>query len=473
MNANKHRTEDTQGPIAAFQPLTATAVAGPDSQAPATQTGSGNGRTPPPPPARRRRAPENDPAPEGPNWTQWLIDANPLYLVSVMFMFLGLLLVSRETAAPGSSVETVMLFYGIQNLYEIAMVGMGIYLLRTSTNARHGKILLLFVLVFMADLTFYQVHISSLNAKWGMLVSAIYLLTGAVKLGAVVHLLEITPRWERLFFPITAFAIIYFAPQYVYHSVDAVGRSGAAGATTPFSGVTEIYFIWLLAALIQLPLIVSTWRESDLAESVSNKYLGTERPFYWTILLFPLAVLPFQLLQNVMADARAANGAIADMAFVYVPFLLAAGFFLQAFARGFIRQEFGQNTFDFGMLMAAFVVAFATQQPGEVLAPLGQANVLLTLAAHIAVVVSRQNLYSAGFLTLVVAWQFLAVIKLGCAKAAKFLLDLSGLAWAGILMSGSFVTLGLGFLLSLRSGRGRPNPPAAEASPADSGTAAS
>lgn len=75
------------------------------------------------------------------------------------------------------------------------------------------------------------------------------------------------------------------------------------------------------------------------------------------------------------------------------------------------------------------------------------------LAGHIAVVITRQNLYSAGFLTMIVIWQFFGWIKAGVVRAAGFLSELSSLAWAGILMTGSFIFLGLGFLLSLKSGR--------------------
>ncbi len=418
---------------------------------------NGNGRRPPPsvPPTRRSRQQGGDGEAAGTNGglSQWFIDANPLYLISVLLMFLGLLLVSGEANTKQVGVETVALFFGIQNIYEMLMVAMGIYLLRSSTNLRHGKILLLFVLIFMADLTFYQVRISALSAGWGQMVSLLYLLSGAVKLGLAVHLLRITPYWDRLLFPMGAFALIYFAPQYVYHSMDAVGRAGASAAGVPFSGVTEIYMIWVLAALIQLPFIVATWRRSNLEDSTPHALLGTEQSFYWALLLVPFVALPFQLVKNMMADAMAANRAIADMTFVYVPYLLAGLFFVQAFIQKTIRQQGCQNGFDFVMLMGVVGFAWVTWQPGEIMAPLGKANLLLALAGHIAVVITRQNLYSAGFLTMIVTWQFFGWIKAGMLRAAGFLSELSSLAWAGILMTGSFIFLGLGFLLSLKSGR--------------------
>ena len=60
------------------------------------------------------------------SWGAWFVENNPLYLLSVLLMFLGLHLVSREAGAEGGSVSTVLAFFGVQNLYEIIMVGMSL-----------------------------------------------------------------------------------------------------------------------------------------------------------------------------------------------------------------------------------------------------------------------------------------------------------------------------------------------------------
>ncbi|HNV72325.1 MAG TPA: hypothetical protein PKO06_21635, partial [Candidatus Ozemobacteraceae bacterium] len=105
-----------------------------------------------------------EPAVEEAGFLDWLIDNNPLYLLSVIFMFGGLLLVSKASyqvpgqAGPDASLSTVVAFFGVQNVYEIIMVGMAIYLIANKVNARHGKILLALELLFLADLTYYQVR---------------------------------------------------------------------------------------------------------------------------------------------------------------------------------------------------------------------------------------------------------------------------------------------------------------------------
>lgn len=442
-----------QTPVVSGEPVRSSGTShgsAPQTPAPGSAPTHGTGGTGNPPP--RRRDPWDMPEePEGPSWTEWFIDANPLYLISVMLMFLGLLLVSREASSHQVTVETVMSFFGIQNLYEVLLVGMAIYLLRSGINPRHGKLLLVFVLVFMADLTFYQVRISAMDAWWGLVISSVYLALGAAKLGAVVYCLGITPRWERLAFPITAFALIYFAPQYVYHAMDAVGKGTGEAATALFSGVWEIYLIWFLAAFIQIPVIIGTWRASDLDQEVANPYLGSERSFYWAILLFPFFVLPFQLVQNVMADAGAGNGAIADMTFNYLPYFLAGIFFLQGFVRKFIEREFSLNAYDFWMLLGALTFAVLTAPGGDVLAPFGFINKAMVILVNVLVTATRQNIYCAGLLTALAAWHFMSLIKSTAAQAAAYGRELSTVAWAAILMAGSFIFLGLGFLVSLKS----------------------
>ncbi len=390
---------------------------------------------------------------DGPNWTEWIIDSNPMYLISVLMMMYGLMLVSREALENNIGVGTVTLFFGIQNVYEIVLVAMGIFLLKTQTNLRHGKMLLFFIMAFMADLTGYMVRISAMDATWGKTVALSYLVLGAFKIIAVVQYLKITPRWERLVYPISAFAIIYFAPQYLYHVMDSVGK-GSAVAGQPasfFSGHTEVYMIWLFAAFIQIPTIVGTWKNNDLEEDVYNPCFGNERHFYWGILLFPFIVLPYQLFKNVLADAASANSALANMNFVLIPYALFGIFFTQAFFRKYIEREISLNLYDFCMLMLAFLFSLGTDQSTEVVAPLAFVNKLLVVCGHAAVAVSRKNALSAGFLASVALYYCFGMIKYGAGRAYDYASQLSRVAWAGILMVGSFAFLGLGFFLSLKS----------------------
>ncbi|MBF0501615.1 MAG: hypothetical protein HQM09_15860 [Candidatus Riflebacteria bacterium] len=386
-------------------------------------------------------------------FTEWLLENNPLYLVSVLLMFLGLHLVSRDASGENGSIWTIVAFFGVQNVYELFMIGMSLYLLTAKINARHGKILLILVLLFLTDLTFYQVRISAMSAVVGAWASGIYLFLAGIKIAAAVKVLAIRVRWERLIYPLMAFAVIYFSPQYLYHVVDGIGLKQAGGPTPviPFSGVHEVYMIWLVAAFIHIPVIVGAWRKNDLEGTIENQYLGDENGFYRWLLLFPFIVLPVQLMVNVMNDVTASNAAIGFLGFNLVPYLLVAVFFIQLFIRSFIDQVWSLNSYDFIALTVVFCYALGSETSNNAFAFPYAFNRFLIILAHIAVMVTRSNLGSAWFLMTVAAWYSFSGITHVAGKAVTYGQSLSKTAWAVILMIGSFVFLGLGFLVSLKS----------------------
>ena len=65
------------------------------------------------------------------------------------------------------SLHMVIFYFGVQNVYEIVMVAIALYLLTAQIQPRHGKILLIFILIFLTDLTFYQARISALSSSAG------------------------------------------------------------------------------------------------------------------------------------------------------------------------------------------------------------------------------------------------------------------------------------------------------------------
>lgn len=383
---------------------------------------------------------------ENGGWMRLIIDANPLYLLSVLLMIAGLYLVNGAASENAVGVGTVTGFFGVQNVYEIVLVAMAIYLLRTGTNSRHGKLLLLFVMVFLADLTFYQVRIAVMDRSWGFTLSTFYLILGAAKVWAVLAWLEIKVRWERLVYPLMAFGMIYYAPNYIYSVMDSTGNGNSG---MPFSGQVDVYMIWLVAAAIQLPVIVANWRKSSLEEAEPNPYVGDATTFSWVLLLFPFAILPFQLEKNVMADAAAGNPAIGKLTFVYLPYLLAGVFFFQSFFRTQIAKIYSINAYDAAVLIGLTLFALFTARTDEIGGGLSTINWYLVFGAHLVVALTRRNLFCAGFLGLVAVRYFGLGIKTAAGNIYDYGRTLSTTTWAALLMAGSFISLGLGFLLSI------------------------
>ncbi|HMM58684.1 MAG TPA: hypothetical protein PKC25_00990, partial [Candidatus Rifleibacterium sp.] len=156
--------------------------------------------------------------------SQWLRNNNPLYLLSVVLMLGGLYLVGSELETGKVSSLAVSGFFLVQNIYEIIMVAMALYLLKKKIQPQHGKLLLFFVLLFLGDLTFYQVRISGLSTAAGGIATGVYMLMAAVKLAAVIKVLGLTVHHTRLFFAAGAFSLIWVAPKVGYYLVDSIGR---------------------------------------------------------------------------------------------------------------------------------------------------------------------------------------------------------------------------------------------------------
>ncbi len=404
---------------------------------------------------------------EAAEWANWLYENNPLYLMSVLFMFLGLFLVSKASYSleGGATYTTVVGFFAIQNIYELIMVGMALYLFLNRVNNRHGKILLVFVMLFVSDLSFYLARISTMEAGKTAAISpamiaGIYWSMAALKVAAVVYFLDIRIRIERLIYPLCALALIYFAPQYIYQLVDAIKSDSAkntALATQGFTGYYELYVIWFVAALIQLPVIIGSWRRNDLDSARAHRFLGDENAFYRFLLMFPFIVLPLQIVLNNEPDIRAKILQMQDTSYNYIPYLICGIFFMQQFCRRQIEESIGLNTYDFAMLMVVFMLALSTRANAAVnqnfnITPwtIHQAMIII---AHIACFVTRGNLYCAGFLAFFACYHMWTWLCAMAQRSVEEMRTWSSLTWAQILMAGSFLLLGLGFAVSVKGRR--------------------
>lgn len=402
----------------------------------------------------------------------WFYRNNPLYLLSVLLMFAGLFLVSQANDT-GVDLFTVVGFYGVQAVYELLMLGMGLYLLKTLVNRGHGLILLFFLLIFACDLTFYQVRISGLagfaKQTWvAQAVAAGTFLFAAFKLGLVVWMLGLKSRVECLAYSLGAFALIYLGPQKLYALIDA----GRATATT--FGWWEIYLLWLVAAALALPVIVANWRATGFAQPRENPYVGDENRLYRWLVLLPAVVVPLQIVINIHPDARSVNPNLDGMLYCMIPYLVTLLFLVEVFAREFIAEWVTVNFYDFWLLLMLFVAALLAQgndmiflgpeNPKALVERFGdlylnpyRINLLLVIFAQAVCALTRANAMSAGFVLTVGGYFMLGSLKQGVAAAYDYANAFSRVTWAAILMVFSFLFLGLGFAMSLLGAR-KPDP---------------
>ncbi len=382
----------------------------------------------------------------------WFRKNNPLYLLSVVLMLTGLYLAGSELESGKVTGMAVSGFFFVQNLYEIIMVAMALYLLKNKIQPEHGKALLFFVLLFLGDLTFYQVRISGLSTSAGNVATGIYMLLAVIKIAAVVKVLGLTVHRTRLAFAAGAFSLIWIAPKVAYMLVDSIGRESFGF----FDGSYVFYSLWLIAGLIHLPLIVENWRENNLAVPAENEYLGNETVFWRWLIIFPFVILPLQMAMNVMSDSfRYVTPTLPVMA-VVAPWVLAAAFFAQTLWRHLLTSQYRLMICD-SLIMGIFFLVVKLSSSDFNLS--GIINHVFLVAGLSVTWLTRANMVNGGILGMMGLWHAGAQMLSGAKTAVAYGAGLSRIAWAGILMLVSFVSLLAGFLFSLHRNGNDPTKP--------------
>jgi hypothetical protein len=387
------------------------------------------------------------------SFLEWFKQNNPLYLLSVVFMLLGLYLVSFDAQTSKIGVNGLIAFFAIQNIYEIVMVVMALYLLKNKIQPRHGKFLLAFVLLFLGDVTFYQVRISGLSVIHGNLTTFVYIILAIIKFAAVIKVLQLTIYRWRIFFVASSFALIWIGPKIAYNIIDSVGTI----SSHYFDATTILYALWFIVGLIHLPTIVINWTNNRLDVPENHELVGNETSFWRCLMIFPFIMLPIQLMLNVMADSSLTiNKAIPPISLVF-PWILMAGFFVQAMWKKTLSEFVNQNQYDSFILITLLIIAMAATT--KTCSSFSMINASMVNLALLITAITRQNLVNAfalGSFALFVTGQKLFS---GLKEAVEYSSELSKSAWAAILMVASFAMLALGFVVSLMKKETKPDVP--------------
>lgn len=280
---------------------------------------------------------------------EWLEKNNPLYLISVLFMLLGLYLAGTTIDNPAEvSVSAILSIFAIQNVYELIVVGMAIYLLKNKIQNEHGKMLLAFGLILMGDITFYQVRISSLSTLIGWGATLLYILLALIKFVAVIKLLNLKVYKSRIIFLLSSFLLVWISPKLTYLILDS----------TNFKYVYEIpiiYYIWLAAALIQVPFIVENWGKAEIHETINNTYLGDETRIWRWGMIFVFFLLPIQIFLNVMDSYRIMMPEV-PVETVILPWVLCSVYFCKSMWIDLLEEY--EAKIDNTVLITSFLIIF-------------------------------------------------------------------------------------------------------------------
>ena len=392
----------------------------------------------------------NVPSPPDPAnvFFSWFRNNNPLYLLSVVLMLAGLYLAGSDLeAGKMNSIYTVTGFFAVQNVYEILMICMALYLLKNRIQSDHGRLLLIMVLVFLGDLTGYQVHISGKDQYVGSVTTGLYMAFAALKLYAVLKVLNLKTHSSRVFYAFSAFSLIWIGPKVADYMVNSVGIASIGF----FDGSYSYYSLWLAAGLIHLPLIIQNWRKNTLADYEENEYLGNATSFWRWLIVFPFIVMPVYLYFFAMSEQIRFMDSSLSVPALLAAWAVCAAFFAQTVWRKACEEWIGLNIYD-SVVMLLFLVttmSLASSFSAPVII-----NHILLVAGLTATWLTRENRVNGAGLSMMVVWYTGAQIKVAGTVAVNYGTSLSRTAWAAILMGGSFVLLGLGFIVSLiRNGK--------------------
>jgi len=390
----------------------------------------------------------------------WFFKNNPFYLLSVFFMFWGLYLVSVDTASGRGpeSLKSIITFYAVQNVYEIIMIVMAVYLLHNRINQPHGRLLFFFTLIFLCDATMYQSAISStcdLKTIWvGAAVSSVYFIMAAVKLSLLIHFLRITVHYAPLFYSLFSFAMIYFTPQAINYMILTKNNAGVFASYQFQCNVWWIfYFIMSVAALSQLPVILSGWNKSreDFLENRENKYFGaSELLFYKIIVVIPFIAVAVQMFLNAAQDLKSIDPGFKNYCYCFVPYIFLSAFLIQSVYKKTIVEFFPSlNIYDFFVTIAVFSFAVITKPLdismfGDTAFYPHRINLAIIFASNILFIITRKNYLSLSFLI----FAFLSYTRTYSYVVAEYFYS-SYIMRAITFIIASFVMLGAGFAISV------------------------
>lgn len=408
-------------------------------------------------------------------WTG--LDPRGMYFLSVALMFAGLYIASSGTGAESALKATG--FFLVQNLYEAAIVTMGLYLVKTGFAKDHGKLLLFFSLIFISDATMYQVRVAGVwtgGSAWvGVSISLLYLLAAGAKILMAARILGITPRPVCVAHALGALGLIYFLPHYMNGVLEGRGSDSSFGWW-------EIYMVWIAATATQIPVIVRYWNDGGLSKKSWNPDFGDENSFYRTLSTVVFIALPFQVILNVHPDSRIINQSLHNLQYCAVPYFAFGVFFVESLWRTHLERRWNLANLQFAALTAVLglsilcrlhssnVFGSSTMNPHTI-------NLWIVLGCHGVLALVRGNrkcaavlVASAAFnwaddaLKIVsgfihhVAWLFDWLMGTivssvrgtmnAVASAGRMVKNIPAIAWALLMMIASFSLLWAGFAKS-------------------------
>lgn len=123
---------------------------------------------------------------------RWVVDRNPFYLLSGLCMLFGCFAISIAIHQEPERVRPLLALIGILNVYELLILGLGLYLACRRGLARDAGVLLVLAVVLMFDVPFLYNELLTESVVAGVPVSAGAFVLAPLKIALLVWLLPLS-----------------------------------------------------------------------------------------------------------------------------------------------------------------------------------------------------------------------------------------------------------------------------------------
>ena len=391
------------------------------------------------------------PPPRSP-WVRFMLEYNPFYLLSAMCMLAGLFSLNDSLDWSPLPMFNVLMLIVMLNLYELLLIGFGIYLHNRGLK-RDATTLLVLEAFFLVDAGFLNSEVFTQSLEVGVIVNLILLVLACVKLSAIFRALGLPLRGNGVF----ALVIVQLGVLFTMPGI----CKGAAGRGS-LSPIVLYALWWGVGALIAMAAILLRGGGSF-----------TQGPHFYRlrqnrILVAGLLGLGFVSILAHLCTSNFVYGVpwySANVAPLLLGLAVAATSVRQTGLSMVLRMRVLVSLPALAMLLSAAYPAALEFQPGGLLifSPL---RIVLIASAFLylhAMCAQRQPLFGAAFgACLITAGMGHSVPQIGMnvdsiaqflADAFSSLMPQSTVHWGVVAVVVAFLLLLLGVLLSLLKGR--------------------
>ena len=172
-----------------------------------------------------------------------LVEYNPFYLISAMFMLGGLFSLNDSLDWSPLPVGNVLILIATLNLYEMLLIGLAVFLYHRGIR-RDATMLLIIEAFFLVDAGFLNSEIFTQDLEIGLIVNVLLLVLAAVKVACVFRALHLPLRAEPFALIMLQLAVLMTVPGVFKYVAES--RNGALPPLVMYA------FWWVIGGIVAL-----------------------------------------------------------------------------------------------------------------------------------------------------------------------------------------------------------------------------